>query len=168
MVDTQTRIALFFGILILAGCQSIPGRTAKMQNTFDVNEYKAYTEKGPGKLSGQAFLKQNGGAIVTCAGNDVYLIPDTAYFREMLTLAKRRTKPETEADKEEMRKIRLKTVCDAQGNFEFNDVPLQKYIIVTTVEWKIGYNRQGGGLIQHIEFENSTPIKTILSDSNRL
>ena len=37
-----------------------------------------------------------------------------------------------------------KTMCDAQGNYEFKKVEVGKYYITTVVEWYVGEDKQGG------------------------
>ncbi len=38
----------------------------------------------------------------------------------------------------------LKTMCDAQGNFEFPKVEVGKYYISTVIQWYVGDEKQGG------------------------
>lgn len=152
--------------LILSGCQILP--PVQMTNEFDSSTHSSFLEPGTSKIKGQAFLKQNGGTVVTCAGNLVYLTPDTQYFREVFDIAKKRRKPKDDNNKDEKNKYVRKAQCDAQGNFEYNDLPENNWILATEVKWKVGYSTQGGGLIRNIKTNDNQTTTVILTDIDRL
>ncbi|MDD5211463.1 MAG: hypothetical protein PHV62_03545 [Sulfuricurvum sp.] len=124
-------------------------------------------------ITGQGFLKTQGGDVKTCAGNEVYLEPSkggnewvsslilsesslkTAEVMEKLVNAGMYTKEELTASiakwtkysdlhMNASRKSVLSTHCDSQGNFEFNNIKNGSYAIATRVEWQVGYEKQGG------------------------
>jgi hypothetical protein len=93
-----------------------------MTSKFDYDLHKSYVQKGNNTIKGQAFLRQQGGGVVTCAGSEVLLVPDTPYFREMITILKSGKRPAGEMDPVGKSIIR-RSRGDAQGNFIFNEVP---------------------------------------------
>lgn len=162
------KIIIICAAFLLISCGTAYKQPMFMHHSFSLVDYSAYQKTGQGSISGQAFLKQKGGGVVTCAGNDVFLVPDSGYFRELLVHAKMNSNPLNDVDKELIRKVRLATQCDAQGNFVFEQIPYAKWILVTGVNWAVGNRKQGGGLIKYLEITNNKPLKIILSDLNRI
>ncbi|MDI1229848.1 MAG: hypothetical protein PSU93_01715 [Methylobacter sp.] len=98
---------------------------------------------GSNTVTGQAFLTQKGGGVVTCAGNPVEMHPNTEYFNQLVDdVANGYTTMEKLSQDE---KNLLKTgQCDAQGNFEFHKVPSGKWVITTNVSWDVNFVRHNG------------------------
>jgi hypothetical protein len=151
---------------LMSGCQIMP--PVQITTEFNPTDHTSFLQTGNSKIKGQAFLKQNGGAVVTCAGNLVYLTPDTQYFREVFDIAKQRRRPKDDLHHEEKNKYVRKTQCDAQGNFEYSDLPENNWIIATEVKWVVGYSSQGGGLLRSIKTIDNQTITIILSGTDKL
>lgn len=129
---------------------------------------EGYTQ-GANTVTGQAFLRQRGGGVVTCAGNRVIMYPNTMYF-----LAKRNGAPEIEISNESST-MEKSTQCDATGNFEFNNIQNGGWVIETTVGWdvpeinRIGYyssNRQGGLMRKEITVRSNEKNRFIISNTS--
>ncbi len=151
--------------LVMAGCVPIPN--VKMTNGFDSASHDKYRANGTAKIDGQAFLKQRGGGVVTCAGNKVALSPDTEYFREYWSIIKRRAKPiEPEVQPGEQ-PVTKRTTCDAQGNFEFTNIAEGDWLLTTHVTWSVGYDRQGAILQRKIQIKHGASEKIFLSEEDR-
>jgi hypothetical protein len=159
------KLILIF-LILLSSCQLMPEKPVTA--SFNLNDYDNYIKAGDSTIQGQAFLKQNGGGVVTCAGNDVYLMPDTDYFREAVAIVKTKRKPSSGENKEIVKTLIKKSQCDSQGNFEFNKLPADNWIIVSEVKWKVGYSSQGGALMRNIATEKNSTIKVLLTDNDRL
>src|SRR5208337_5281057 len=71
--------------LLLSSCYPPPEPVA-MRHQFDPDEYIPYTKLGGAAIIGQAFMRQKGGGVVTCAGSPVLLVPDTPYIEEMFSI----------------------------------------------------------------------------------
>lgn len=129
-------------------------------------------------ISGQAFVKQADGRVITCAGETVYLQADTKNnilkkfvfdnsevksAKEMIEKAKtsvekekrkeiysKRVKTRGESWNKMLREVTrgkiLKRICDAQGNFIFEDLEYHEdgYLIVTRIYWFEANKMQGG------------------------
>lgn len=118
-------------------------------------------------MVGQAFLRQKGGGIVTCAGSSVFLLPDTPYFVQAAIASNSRNgvadmpKPPSR----DVTGVREGT-CDAQGNFKFTRLPAGKWQVTTRVSWVVGYARQGGTLLRRLETSAQGEVSTFLLDEH--
>jgi len=88
-------------------------------------------EEGSNIVTGEAFLTQRDGGVITCAGERVTIHPDTEYFLAKNDLTKD-IEPSLEASEFEKH-----TVCDSLGKFEFNNVQNGRWIIETNVSWDV-------------------------------
>lgn len=138
----------------------------------DVEMASAMLEPGASTVRGSALVRQRGGGVVTCAGNDVFLVPAT------------------ESGSRELRRIfgsdqgyvrrggdaslgggtlvappepNRRTVCNAQGFFAFDSVRPGKWYIMTTIVWTVGDEYQGGTLLAMAEVQEGREIEVVLS-----
>ena len=133
---------------------------------FVSEDHLTYQGTGDSVVSGQAFLRQNGGGVVTCAGSQVMLLPATPYFREVIALSRRdRPMPSLPGDALAFTKS---TTCDAQGNFRFSNVPNNRWIVVTLVSWNVAHVEQGGLLSSEVETSGAQPMEILLTDRHRV
>lgn len=138
-----------------------------MLTHYSAEDHVDFTQSGSASTSGQAFLKQAGGGIVTCAGNEVILMPDTPYFKEMISILQSNNLPDIK-EKGAYAGVSRKQICDAQGNFYFDKLPSKKWILMTSVNWVVSYEQQGDILIEYIDLTKEQSKKAILTDSNRI
>jgi hypothetical protein len=138
---------------------------------FNKAEYKT----GSNVVTGQAFLTQKGGGVVTCAGNAVEMHPDNEYFNQIFDDIRSGYSSLEKLSPEE--KNLLKTSqCDAQGNFEFHKVPNGKWVIGVNVSWDVNFVRnngfyyytdtkkQGGYLRKEVNVQDGEINKFIISE----
>lgn len=157
--------------LALSGClATAPPPMYEMRNKFDPADYAEYMKTGNSTVTGQAFLRQQGGGTVTCAGNQVHLLPDTIFFREGLGILFMRQghqiKGGLKDQDEKYQSLRRSAQCDAQGNFQFDSVPEGEYLITTAVEWSVGYSRQGGLLRKAVRVKGPA-VRVLMSDADQ-
>lgn len=134
---------------------------------------------GNNTVTGQAFLTQRDGGVVTCAGRSVIIYPNVAYF-----LVARDGLQDVQFNKE-LSALKQGTQCDAQGNFEFEGIANGEWIIETSVSWevaKVGYigaysipsiysfgyyyrynDKQGGFMRKRVSVSNDYKNRFILS-----
>jgi len=158
-------VAIVLGLpLAYAGCaarQSAP-RFVKMQTKFDYSEHEPYAKPGENSIKGQAFLSQQGGGVVTCAGSGVLLLPATSYFREMILHLVAGSEPEPpETPNPSLKDMIRKTQCDAQGNFSLTNIPDGAWFVLTEVN-----ARHGGVLIVEVNLSNRSTIQVLLTDKD--
>ncbi len=125
---------------VLAGCQSTP---VKVAAAFDERQAAAMLQPGTNRIEGQAFTRKLSGAVVTAAGDNVYLIPATDYARERMAtlfpggvklnpLSSPRRAEEAPAEYERHMRV---TKADTRGHFAFENVRPGVYFLVTRVAW---------------------------------
>jgi hypothetical protein len=163
------RIATFGFLLTLMACATpAPLQTpVQMQNKFDYALHKPYTQQGTNTIRGQGFLRQKGGGVVTCAGQEVLLSPATPYFREIANnvLSGKTSQIEPIRDPAYASIIK-KSQCDGQGNFTFRDLPNGSFFLLTQVKWSVGYEAQGGALMKEVRLNNGETKEVILTDKD--
>ncbi len=112
--------------------------TWRMESVFSRADHAAFSRKGQATVRGQGFVKTRGGDVKTCAGEKVFLVPDTPYFREWL---KHVSSGESIIGLDPaMNDYMRESIGDAGGNFEFTAVPPGAYVVATNIEWEVpGY-----------------------------
>jgi hypothetical protein len=162
-------VVVFVFLLAYAGCSARePVREpappfVKLQTKFDYSEHEPYARPGENGVTGHAFLSQEGGSVVTCAGNRVLLLPATSYFREMfwhMIVTRREPEPLSNPYPSLKGMIR-RTQCDADGNFSFSEVSDGTWFILTQVN-----ARAGGVLIAELNLSNRTTTAVWLTDKH--
>jgi hypothetical protein len=163
-------LAVTLGLpLAYAGCsaqepvrESAP-RFVKAHTKFDYSEHEPYAKPGENSISGQAFLRQQGDSVVTCAGSRVLLLPATSYFREtfwhIIIAGSEPEPPETAYPS--LKSMIRRTRCDAQGNFSFAEIPDGTWFILTQVN-----ARDGGVLITEVTLSNRGTTPVLLTDKH--
>ena len=138
----------------------------------DVDAAKALLGPGTSTIKGSALLRQQGGAIVTCAGNDVFLVPATASAVSELRRVfgddkgyvprgggtyigggKLVVPPEPNRP----------GMCNAQGFFSFTNVRAGKWYVLTNVTWLSNDMNQGGTLLGTVEIAEGQEKEIVLT-----
>lgn len=166
-------LLLFFIIVLLCGCVA-QQRNVVLQSRFDKEEAEQAMKPGKNKIIGNAFVRQMGGGVVTCAGNDVGLVPVTKYSNERLLAIYGNTgegfvdtynanNVSFTPDEHDYHVLRKKTACDSQGNFEFENLADGEYFIVTSAVWYVGSSPQGGALLKRVFVNGGETKKIVMS-----
>lgn len=135
-----------------------------MMIPFDAALHRELLAPGPAAVAGQAFLRQSGGGVVTCAGSTVRAIPATPYISEALRLAWLGIP--TDVPEERMRENSYVVMCDAQGNFTFNALQPGDWHFITVVSWMVGRNQQGSALTKRVTLHPGRN-QVLMSDADR-
>lgn len=172
-------LALALGLTGCAINQQKP-ITYNLTNEFDSLSAQQQLMPGDGAIRGTAFLRQQGGGVVTCAGQFVHLIPVTEYASERIQILypyapkigetsyknlrdELRVKRDFIPDEPEYREHSKATKCDGQGEFLFENLKDGQYYIQTSVTWQVQYSPQGGLLISKAEVLNGKSPRIIMS-----
>jgi hypothetical protein len=165
------RLSVVLTVLALAGVAGCVPTTPPMvvPATFDQRAGAWIMERGRGSISGQAFLRQRGGGIVTCAGALVEAVPVTAYSIERMRLMYQSTEQGVNRDRiieraplEYDLQVRS-SQCDAQGNYRISELPVGDYFIVTRVTWSVGNRQQGGSIMRRVRLAAGQNVDLILT-----
>lgn len=145
-----------------AGCAAPP--PTKISSSLETG-LDAYLNSGRNTVRGQGFLRQRGGTVVTCAGAPVMMMPNTAFFQEVMRIGMAGGKPDfagvTSVDPK-YRGLLFKSQCDAQGNFTFAGVPDGSWIVATEVTWSAGRYSSEGGIVQQTVFVSGNQTAQVL------
>lgn len=143
-----------------------------MQTKFRSEDHQAYLQPGTNTIQGQGFLRQQGGNVVTCAGEAVFVVPATPFFREIVAHFRAGNDPQLNQGPDPdaaqaIAQVLKQSQCDAQGNFVFHDLPTGNWLIATQVQWKIGYGiPQGGSLVREVVLGSTLVTQVLLSDKD--
>lgn len=171
------KIALsLLAVAMLSACAPMPTRpprpTVVIDVPFDAAQAKAMLTTGVNFIKGNAFMRQRGGGVVTCAGMNVVLTPATAYATKRIWniygntvsgFSDNPTPPAFTPDYPEYMTLVKMTKCDSQGNFTFDRVADGEFYITTSVAWMAGSRLQGGNLMAKVKVENGASESVILS-----
>jgi hypothetical protein len=139
-----------------------------IEEPFDVEQATRWLQPGANTIKGNAFMRQQGGGVVTCAGSTVMLIPATAYatarVRAVYGTASLAQRPvRFTPDYALYEQLTRKTRCDAQGHFVFDSVADGEFFALTQVLWVIAGRQQGGYLIQHVSVNGGRVASLVIS-----
>ena len=162
---------LLAALILLSACVS---RDIEVVAKFDANEAAYVLRQGSGKITGQGFMRQNGGGVVTCAGEDVNLFPATRYATERLgkiygNPAGGRINVYQGASAKGIPpgylKYRRTATCDAEGDFEFKGVAAGTYYVQTRVVWTVGTYEipEGGSIAKRITLRSGQKLHVLLN-----
>lgn len=153
-------------ILFAAGLAAVAGcvQTVTLQTPFDPAQHEYAMKPGKATVAGQAFMRRNDGIVVYAAGSPVYLLPDTAYTREIYSKGTNSYGPINLANADQrLVAYSRKGQADGEGRFSFAGVPDGGYLIVTGVTWMAGDSRQGGDLTQWVTVAGGQDVNAIIS-----
>lgn len=138
----------------------------------DVEAATAMLGSGTSTIKGSALLRQRGGGVVTCAGNDVFLIPATASatseLRRVFGDDKGYVSRGGDATLGGGKLVVAPTpnrpgVCNAQGFFTFTNVRAGKWYVMTSVVWTVGDEYQGGAMLGNAEVREGQEVEIVIS-----
>jgi archaellum component FlaF (FlaF/FlaG flagellin family) len=139
---------------------------AELADKSFTNEFRdTFTKKGEGTLLGQAFFRTRGGDVKLGAGCEVILSPASAYIgmwklqeQKMANLVRahiefaRATKSDVIPVDNDTGRIDTRylpllrtTMADANGNFEFKNLPPGDYMLFCTITWLVSADNESGG-----------------------
>ena len=158
----------FVAVIVLASC-ALPRqghvRPTRLFQPFVIEEHLPFTAVGPYRVEGQAFLRQQGGGVVTCAGASVLVSPATDFVREVLAY----TRADGDlvlhkAANNAFVNLTRTTQCDAQSNFSMSGLPAGRWIVTVVVSWQVAGARQGGTLQREVQVP--TQDRVLLTDQD--
>jgi hypothetical protein len=130
VIDRYTSTATYFQ------CETgLPLYKEHKEYKFNEEEHKSYLKSGTNTVTGHAFLTQSGGGVITCAGENFLMQPDTEYFNQRDSDITKGCQLTNESNA--VTDLFKSSQCDAQGNFDFYKIPAGNYIISVNVSWNV-------------------------------
>ncbi len=152
---------VFLLCFFVMSCVGGLARPYQRKATFNESEYLPFTKPGKAVITGQAFTTTRSGEVRYAAGRSVYLYPATTYGMEYFDIQVVQglfmSAPDTR-----FLQFEKKTVSDATGNFEFKNLPVGKYYVVTNTSWCAGRNPQYVIFGAQVEAKDDEVTKAIL------
>ena len=172
----------------LVGCATAPAQkiSVNLNSKFSQQEIAWSLGEGTSGIKGSALLMTQGGQPRTCAGKDVTLVPISAYSSERMShiygsvpgfrqiignnySGITNASPVFNDTPAEFLSTTKKTKCDAQGYFEFENIPAGQYFVTTTIVWTTpfgnhGQSYNGGALVERITLTSNKLTKVTLSN----
>lgn len=151
-------------VLFMSGCGPIERKIM-----FNEQEFKSYAEKGTATIFGDAFLKTAGGEVRKAAGNTILLLPANSYTTEWINHNKRYMALQLTPADPRYFKYERQTTGDADGRFEFNELPPGQYYVATKIIWKVpsgggGLTETGGWVSAMIQIASGEKKKVVVTD----
>jgi hypothetical protein len=166
-MKTTTAAWLIAGAL--SGCGTPPPQPPiTVRAAFNEAQTRSMLEPGSNTIKGSGFLRQQGGGVVTCAGEPVRLIPATDYSRERIRAvygeARITRTPKTfTPDPPAFGDLQRRATCNAQGQFTFDRVRDGEYFLVTGVAWTVGSQHQGGAIYAPVQVRGGETVEVAVT-----
>lgn len=150
-------ITPFVLAFFLFGCASVPDVTYLDRDEFDYNELAQMFERPTGSVEGQVFLTQRGGEVVYGAGRWVTLnpvCPASTQFVNVVLMNSQGSNTSLKPMSNEYIQYMRYAESDAEGRFQFKDVPYGDYYIYSSVTWEVPHGKimrtEGGWVLEEI------------------
>jgi hypothetical protein len=170
-------LALLVVAVIVAACaQRVPKAVA-----YSPADHLAFRAGGTATIAGEGFLRRPNGRLVRCAGSEVFLVPDTPYFREWISVFRAGNRFEEAAALVETHREAVRvTQCDMAGTFRFGQLPEARWFVATRVTYQLDrvdfskidlandYWRDDAMLVVPVETRSGAIIRPVLSNPNRM
>jgi hypothetical protein len=162
MKIVECSLFLFAGIVACSAAS--PAEPLKVDSPFNQDELKFVLERGKASISGRAVLELADGSLKDCAGFNVEMLPVTAYSSERIIktygnvqrgqILLEQNPPKFVPDVQEYHELLLKSSCNAEGVFHFENVPAGDYFVMAFLIWeeKAGdaVRKTGGAVMQRL------------------
>ena len=157
----EVTVLLFF---MLGGCAGVtPQEPTAVYNSA---ELLPYSRPGTGRIVGQAFLKNVMGEVKYATGNTVWLHPVTSLTTEWFTKHVVHEVPLVLGNPHPDDYSR-QTLADAEGRFEFADLPPGDYYLTCLIAWgvptDIGVLPTGSIAYAKVTVRNGETVKAIVT-----
>lgn len=151
-------------------------KPVRLRTAFDPAAVAWAQGAGENLVEGTALLRTRGGEVRTCAALDVGLIPVTLHSRERIVHIYGNTRsgfnpagvvgrhPRFSNDDPRFYKHIRKAKCDAEGRFEFDDVPDGEWFVEAIVSWEAPlHGKQGGSLMQLVRVSDGETRRLVMT-----
>lgn len=154
--------------------------TVRLETPFQPEQVAWATEAGSNRIEGTALLRTRGGEPRTCATLDVGLIPWSRHAGERMAhlygslkggfnpIGELGRHPRWAKDEPAFYDSVRRAKCDAEGRFEFDELPDGEWFVEAVVTWeapRVNFSGgpQGGTLMQRVKLEGGRTQKLVLT-----
>lgn len=116
--------------VLIAGCSS----TVVKGPVFDPAEHSGYYHSDHAGFRGESGYRDEDGVKISCANQNVYLLPNTDYYQHLLAIDHMGYFLRGRVDGRAKELIRS-SVCDSEGRFLFENLPEAKWIAISPLHW---------------------------------
>ena len=157
---------LTVAFLALGGCLLRKEATAV---SFDASAHLPWAGQGTARIDGEGFLRRPNAFLARCSGGFVFLLPDSAYFRDYVRIRRAGAKVADDAGtKEAFDKAVRKTQCSMTGRFFFENLPAGKWFVALRISYEGEVWSDDSSLLNEVETKAGETSKVILSNPNRI
>jgi hypothetical protein len=170
-------IALFF--LVTSCAQNKPITKLYLVSIFSKEETSRLASPGINSIKGSSLMRQVGGGVVTCAGQQIALIPATNYASERMryiygsdkagyrsVLSMQNSPPAFSETDPDYLNLQKNTLCDAQGFFKFEKIADGDFFLLSTIAWKADPNSfvyEGGTMLRKVHVEGGEMAELVIA-----
>ena len=136
--------------------------------TFNPEEISWFNQTGTGSIHGNAFVRKQDGAIVSCAGQEIMAIPAGSYANERIGYLYGNLDQGVNVDKDidksdpRYQKNMKNVFCDVDGRFKFENLSSGDYYVIAGVFW--GDPVQGGAnMMKRVSVSNGEKEEITMS-----
>lgn len=167
---------LSFTFLLLSpfACSQEP---IQLKTPFNLDEVKWVKKVGNSSIHGKASLKLKNNETKGCAGFGVELLPVAKYSSERILniygnndqgkILIEGTIPKFTPDPKEYHDMVIKTKCNSNNEFTFNNISAGEYYVIGFIIWDINENdkavKTGGAVMKKVKVAPNTKIEALLN-----
>ena len=157
--------------LLFASCNT-PSKVKIQRVPYNPEEFAKYQKEGTATVTGQAFMKTEGGDVKYAAGNQVWLNPKTSmsdqwYNEAYLGQDHVYTNFEWVGDDKKYKDSIFYAQADGEGRFKFEKIPAGEYYLTTGIYWKVpsqyGLSKTGGVVTKKVTIKEGESHNFILT-----
>jgi len=174
MKKSAVLVLATMAVVLVGAVSCVPvSQTVTLKQPFDKAQAERLLRPGNNTIKVNAFMRQAGGGVVTCAGEDIDLVPATKMAEERVTalygsvnggyrpVGLGGLKFENE-DPDYTNKWKT-GICSSDGRAIFSKVADGDFYITTRVVWTVQYP-QGGNLSKRISVKGGETLEVVLSN----
>lgn len=149
----------------------------QLENTFNIDDVKWVKTVGNSSIHGKAFIKLKNNETKGCAGFGVELLPVAKYSNERIfktygnndhgQILMEDNPPKFTPDAKEYHDMVIKTTCNSNNEFSFNNISAGEYYVIGFIIWEINENakavKTGGAVIKKIKVAPKENVEALLN-----
>ncbi len=172
----KSRYLLSFTFLLLSPF-AFSQEPTQLESTFNIDDVKWVKAAGNSSIQGKAFIKLKNKETKGCAGFGVELLPAATYANERILktygnndhgqILMEDNPPKFTPDAKEYHDMVIKTKCNTNNEFTFNNISAGEYYVIGFIIWDKNENgktvKAGGGVMKKVKVAANSCAEAILN-----